>query len=186
MWVTAALWRGRHRPKEELVFLLYCLILLLAFSLNKRASILFFYFFETEFLCVALAVLELRALPAFASQVLGLKVCATTTWPNVFNFKILFPMLSSFIYQICWLFTKYVYLPSILFFLAKNTIYAYIFQITLKSLGNTSAGCPRITNRREFNFRRLASRSSRHWSKNLERKYCNSLRWYAFKRYKIL
>jgi hypothetical protein len=44
-------------------------------------------FFETGFLCVALAVLELtvdqtglelRNLPASASQVLGSKVCATT------------------------------------------------------------------------------------------------------------
>jgi hypothetical protein len=36
--------------------------------------------FETGFLCVALAVLELRNPPASASasQALGLKVCATT------------------------------------------------------------------------------------------------------------
>jgi hypothetical protein len=32
-----------------------------------------FLFFETGFLCIALAVLELRNLPASASQVLGLK-----------------------------------------------------------------------------------------------------------------
>jgi hypothetical protein len=46
----------------------------------------FFGFFETGFLCVALAVpelsedqagLKLRNLPASASQVLGLKACAT-------------------------------------------------------------------------------------------------------------
>jgi hypothetical protein len=46
-----------------------------------------FYFFETGFLCIALAVLELtlyqaglelRNLPASASQVLGLKACTTT------------------------------------------------------------------------------------------------------------
>jgi hypothetical protein len=36
-----------------------------------------FLFFETGFLCVALAVLELRNLPASASRVLGLKACAT-------------------------------------------------------------------------------------------------------------
>ena len=36
--------------------------------------------FETGFLCVALAVLELRNPPAFAYQVLGLKACATTAW----------------------------------------------------------------------------------------------------------
>lgn len=32
------------------------------------------------FLCVALAILELRAPPASTSQVLGLEVSATTTW----------------------------------------------------------------------------------------------------------
>jgi hypothetical protein len=36
------------------------------------------FFFKTGFLCVALAVLELRNSPASASQVLGLKACATT------------------------------------------------------------------------------------------------------------
>jgi hypothetical protein len=50
-------------------------------------DILFFFFFEIGFLCVALAVLELtvdqaglelRNLPASASRVLGLKACATT------------------------------------------------------------------------------------------------------------
>jgi hypothetical protein len=35
-------------------------------------------FFETRFLCIALAGLELRNPPASASQVLGLKACATT------------------------------------------------------------------------------------------------------------
>jgi hypothetical protein len=45
---------------------------------------LYFYFFETGFLCVALAVLvdqaglDLRNSPASASQVLGLKACANT------------------------------------------------------------------------------------------------------------
>jgi hypothetical protein len=34
-------------------------------------------FFETGFLCVALAVLELRNPPASASRVPGLKACAT-------------------------------------------------------------------------------------------------------------
>jgi hypothetical protein len=38
-------------------------------------------FFETGFLCVALAVLELRNLLAFASQVLGLKAYTTTAQP---------------------------------------------------------------------------------------------------------
>jgi hypothetical protein len=49
----------------------------------------FVLFFETGFLCVALAVLdhsvdqaglELRNPPASASQVLELKACATTAW----------------------------------------------------------------------------------------------------------
>jgi hypothetical protein len=43
-------------------------------------GLLGFWFFETGFLCVALAVLELRNPPASALQVLGLKACATTTW----------------------------------------------------------------------------------------------------------
>jgi hypothetical protein len=37
-----------------------------------------FFFFQTGFLCVALAVLELRNTPASASQLLGLKACTTT------------------------------------------------------------------------------------------------------------
>ena len=57
----------------------------------------FVLFFETGFLCVALvsvcpgtlsvdqAGLELRNLPASASQVLGLKVCATTVWLSFFK-----------------------------------------------------------------------------------------------------
>jgi hypothetical protein len=49
----------------------------------------FFWFFETGFLCIALAVLthsvdqaglELRNPPASASQVLGLKAYVTTAW----------------------------------------------------------------------------------------------------------
>jgi hypothetical protein len=39
-----------------------------------------FFFFKTGFLCVALAVLEIRNLPASASQVLGLKAYATSDW----------------------------------------------------------------------------------------------------------
>ena len=53
------------------------------------------WFFETEFLCspdcpgthsVDQAVLELRNLSASASQVLGLKVCATTAQLNIVFF----------------------------------------------------------------------------------------------------
>jgi hypothetical protein len=49
--------------------------------------------FETGFLCslgclgthsVDQAGFELRDLPASPSQVLGLKVCTTTSWPNAF------------------------------------------------------------------------------------------------------
>jgi hypothetical protein len=65
-------------------------------ALKKKAcdffsffSFFFFWFFETGFLYIALAVLELRNLPASASRVLGLKACATT--PGViFFFKDLF------------------------------------------------------------------------------------------------
>lgn len=39
---------------------------------------------------------------------------------------------------------------------------------SLKSFGNTSAGCPLITNNREFNFLKLRSKSSRHCNKNLK------------------
>lgn len=39
--------------------------------------------------------------------------------------------------------------------------------LTLKRRGNTLAGWPLMTKRREFSLRRLASRSSRHWSRNL-------------------
>jgi hypothetical protein len=50
-----------------------------------------FYFilfcFETGFLCIALAVLELRKLLASASQVLGLKACITTTRQGWDHFK---------------------------------------------------------------------------------------------------
>jgi hypothetical protein len=45
-----------------------------------------FEYFETGFLCIALAVdqagLKLRNPPASASHVLELKACATTAWPN--------------------------------------------------------------------------------------------------------
>jgi hypothetical protein len=40
--------------------------------------VFFFWFFKTGFLFVDYAGLKLRNLPAFASQVLGLKACATT------------------------------------------------------------------------------------------------------------
>jgi hypothetical protein len=60
---------------------LFCLFVLFCFVL--------FCFFKTGFLCIALAILELtvdqaglelRNLPASASQVLGLKACVTTAW----------------------------------------------------------------------------------------------------------
>ena len=56
------------------------------------STFFFFKFFETGFLCIALAILkltlvdqagpELRNPPASASQVLGLKACATTARPS--------------------------------------------------------------------------------------------------------
>jgi hypothetical protein len=61
--------------------------------------LVWFCFFETGFLCVAMAIalavlgthfvdqaaLELRNPPVSASQVLGLKVCATTPGEIIFN-----------------------------------------------------------------------------------------------------
>lgn len=44
---------------------------------------------------------------------------------------------------------------------------AIIQGLTLKSRGKTLAGCPRMTKSRELSLRRLASRSSRHCSRNL-------------------
>lgn len=41
-------------------------------------------------------------------------------------------------------------------------------SVTLKSLGKTSVGWPRITNRRELSLRRLESKSSRLCNKNLQ------------------
>jgi len=40
-------------------------------------------------------------------------------------------------------------------------------RITLNSFGRASAGCPRITNNREFSLRKFWSRSSRHCRRNL-------------------
>jgi hypothetical protein len=48
------------------------------FSSEKHFLFFLFLFFETGFLCVALAVLKLRDPPASASQVLGSKAHATT------------------------------------------------------------------------------------------------------------
>ena len=74
-------WKIFHAlPRCRIVNLLqiihYCLFLLFWLFLLL--------FFETGFLCVALAVLELRNLPASAPQELGLKACATTARLVVF------------------------------------------------------------------------------------------------------
>jgi hypothetical protein len=45
---------------------------------SRILTFLLLLFFEKGFLCIALAVLELRNPPASASQMLGLKACATT------------------------------------------------------------------------------------------------------------
>jgi hypothetical protein len=44
----------------------------------------FFDFLETGFLCIALAVLELRNPPVSVSRVLGLKACTTTAQLSYF------------------------------------------------------------------------------------------------------
>ena len=70
-----------QKDKDHLLFLIPCPYLLITFFF-------FFWFFETGFLCIALAVdqagLELRNPPASASQVLGLKAWATTAWLNFY------------------------------------------------------------------------------------------------------
>jgi hypothetical protein len=60
----------------------YCLYILDSivcqdFIVGLFVCLFVFCFFKTGFLSIALAVLELRNLPASASQVLGLKACAT-------------------------------------------------------------------------------------------------------------
>jgi hypothetical protein len=69
------------------MFLLFSIDSLLPRSFVVVVLVFFFWFFKTGFLCssgcpgthsVDQAGLELRNPPAFASQVLGLKVCATT------------------------------------------------------------------------------------------------------------
>jgi hypothetical protein len=69
----------------------------LTYKINKSFCLfVWFGFFETGFLCLALAVLELtlfqagfqlRNPPASPSQVLGLKACATTTQRKYINLK---------------------------------------------------------------------------------------------------
>jgi hypothetical protein len=57
---------------------------------NTEGILSIFFFSETGFLCIALAVdqagLELRNLPASASRMLGLKACATNAWLVYFYF----------------------------------------------------------------------------------------------------
>jgi hypothetical protein len=63
----------------------YAVYPVLSFS---PSSSFFFFPFETGFLCVDQAGLELRNLPASASQVLGLKACATTAGPSYDFFRL--------------------------------------------------------------------------------------------------
>ena len=61
-------------------FRLHVLKIILYFLAHSESLLLFcFCFPETGFLCVALAILELRDPPVSVPQVLGLKECATTT-----------------------------------------------------------------------------------------------------------
>lgn len=43
-----------------------------------------------------------------------------------------------------------------------------MLEDSLTNLGRASAGWPRITNSLEFSLRKLRSKSSRHWSRNLQ------------------
>ena len=64
---------GKHSEKKEVELLSHLTLVVLG-----TRGLVDFFFFETGFLCVALAVLKLRNPPASASRVLGLKVCNTT------------------------------------------------------------------------------------------------------------
>jgi hypothetical protein len=57
----------------------FCFVVLL---LVVVLFVFWFWFFKTGFLCIALAGLELRNPPVSASEVLGLKACATTPGPS--------------------------------------------------------------------------------------------------------
>jgi len=80
--------------------------------LKPRFMNFLFFFFETGFLCIALACpgthfvdqvgLKLRNPPASASQVLGLKVCATTTHPaQVYEVTSSFLFFFFLIFNVC-------------------------------------------------------------------------------------
>jgi hypothetical protein len=99
----------------------------------------FFWFFETGFLCVAQAGLELRDPPASASQVLGSKACATMPGAHctfLFPKKCLHPLpltntalASTHLHLSCWghtheclgghvgaqIFTRLVWVPALSF-----------------------------------------------------------------------
>jgi hypothetical protein len=90
------------RPGGQQI-IIYCLCLKLFAQMIQMATqkgflvfvfCIFFWFFETGFLCVALAVLKLRNLPASASQGLGSKASATTAQQRVF-----FPKKTAVVYK---------------------------------------------------------------------------------------
>ena len=66
---------GTHIHKNKNVYIYICMYIYVCVCVCINNF--FLLIFETGFLCVALAVLELRNLPASASRVLGLKACAT-------------------------------------------------------------------------------------------------------------
>jgi hypothetical protein len=75
-------------PENRFSGFLFCFVFFFFFF----CFVLFFVSFDTGFFCIAprcpgthfvdQAGLELRNPPASASQVLGLKACTTTTWPE--------------------------------------------------------------------------------------------------------
>ena len=78
---------ARHLFGFVVVVVVVCFVLFFGYSFLFCFVWFWFWFFEIGFLCVALAVLELsvdqaglelRNLPTSASQLLGLKACATT------------------------------------------------------------------------------------------------------------
>jgi hypothetical protein len=66
-------------PQRCSLGLIFDQLILFAWVVEHNLNFFFFFwFFKTGFLCIALAVLELRNPPASASQVLGSKACTTT------------------------------------------------------------------------------------------------------------
>jgi hypothetical protein len=79
----AAYWLAQPACLLACFFSLFCFVL---FCFLGFFWFCFFGFFKTGFLCISLAILELRNPFASASQVLGLKACTTTAWLSLLSY----------------------------------------------------------------------------------------------------